>query len=184
MIRERIKILQKFLSRITSIISVNYAHPSTAKVQVSLQNFLGIDEMVLKRFYAIEIAMQKKPRFLIFRMIECYAQSIFCLRIMERVVDSFVGAIISQDIDESEVSAEKSQEILNSLGSFINNLQSIIVDSIHNDAKLIALSKNFIPECITYLSESPAMIQNRYFFQLNEKFKKGLLTFYNVTGRN
>lgn len=164
MIRERIKILQKFLSRISSIISVNYAHPSTAKVQIALQNFLGIDEMVLKRFYAIELAMQKKSRFLIFRMIECYTQSIFCLRIMERVIDSFVGALISEEIDESDVSSEKSQEMLDSLGAFINNLQSIVIDSIHNDAKLIALSKNFTPECIKYLSESPAMIQSRYLF--------------------
>ena len=164
LINKRVKVLQKFLFKIASIISVSYSHPATTKVTLALQNFLGIDESMLKRFYAIESAMQKNCRFLIFRKVECYVQSLFCLRIMERVIDSFVNPLCTQEIDEEDFSLEKSQEVTESLNGFINNLQTIIVDSIYEDAKLIALRYNFSPECIKYLGEtSGPSSPNRYF---------------------
>lgn len=90
MVDERVLLLQKFLRKISSIISVNYNHHTTPKVHLALQNFLGVDEKRLCKFYAMDRAMRKKRRFHIVRMIETFVQSVLCLHIMDRVVSSFV----------------------------------------------------------------------------------------------
>lgn len=57
MIVERQQVLQKFLRRISSLVCVNSLHPSTARVQLALQQFLVVGE----RMHSIQI-MEAKPK--------------------------------------------------------------------------------------------------------------------------
>jgi len=163
MIEERTLMLQKYLRKISSIISVNYTHPTTPKIHLALQSFVGIDEKLLNKFYVIDRMLRRRRRFHVIRMIETLIQSIMCLHIMDRVVASFCDQFKAEIADSAEdEGADEATRIaagvsrLAALRAFIDNLQSILFESLYEDCRLVALRYEFKPECVKHLRESAA----------------------------
>ena len=118
-----------------------------------------MDERRLFRFYSIDNAMQQSRRrkFHVIRMVEMFIQSVLCLHIMDRVVTSFIDQF-SSDVNECLNEGEEDRMLdigpkcLQDLKSFIENIFTILFDSLYEDCKMVALRYDFEPECTSTLS--------------------------------
>ena len=129
-IYERIINLQKFLTELNRLLTINSLHPSTLRLQLALQYFLEISE----HWYSI-IGLEKLSNNIIRNNLQCYIHSILLIKSMNKVIDIFIDNFYEDSIQDSNRvwTIKSSHEILFSVRDYINNLQNVIYDGIYLD---------------------------------------------------
>eukprot|EP01038_Epipyxis_sp_PR26KG_P017045 gene17045-23439_t len=84
-VEERLKILHKFLRKLSSLICINSLHPSTTRVQLALQRFLNIDDHIESIMYH-----EANINSLQSRLVQVYVHSIMQMSIMEKIATGFI----------------------------------------------------------------------------------------------
>eukprot|EP01035_Chromulina_nebulosa_P018930 gene18930-24737_t len=133
-IMERITLLQKFLRRVSSLVTLNSLHPSTARVQLALQNFLDVSDY----WYAI-IVLEKRPKVVLKNMIQVYIHSILQMSIMDKVMTSFLENFFEESLDDitrkpDDWNEELGRSILYQVRDYIDNLQNVLYDGLCDDS--------------------------------------------------
>lgn len=162
MITERLELLQKFLRRISSLVCVNSLHPSTARVQLALQQFLlvndRLDSIQLLEAQTTTASPHEPPSprhipRLNTNMVQVYVHSVMQMAIMDRVLMGFTENFLSDSENDSNVkwTEEKGRQVLMTLRDFMDNLQQVMEDGIGDDCvdisrKLRAMAEKRAPK--------------------------------------
>ena len=81
MVSERVDLLQKFLRKVSSLVCINSLHPSTAKVQLALQQFLEVTD----RMDNIAILESRQPTMSEKNMVQVFVHSVMQMACLDKV---------------------------------------------------------------------------------------------------
>jgi hypothetical protein len=88
MVSERVDLLQKFLRKVSSLVCINSLHPSTAKVQLALQQFLEVTD----RMDNIAILESRQPTMSEKNMVQVFVHSVMQMACLDKVCACRRGA--------------------------------------------------------------------------------------------
>lgn len=126
---------RKFLRELSSILCMNSFHPSTTKVQLAFQDFLGVTAQ-MPRLLRKERAMIVD---LVRNTVEVYVHSILHMRVMDPVLYGHVDRFLDKCSQETghwkaaSWTEAQGKKLLNELADFITNLQDVIAEGIAED---------------------------------------------------
>ena len=151
-VSERLNLLQKFLRKISSLVCLNSLHPSTARVQMALQQFLEVNVRV-----ETILLLEKRPGMAVNNMVQVYMHSVLQMTVMDKVLCGFIDnfQVEGEEDDKVEWNPDKGKLVLNSVKDFIDNLQSVLFDGICDDCiDIIAKYKSICEESISKINRS------------------------------
>ncbi len=129
-VNERLNSLQKFIRKISSIACNNSSHPSTTRVQAALHYFLDIHDHI-DNIQILEMTSISPVR----DMTQVFIHSVLQLSIMDKVLCGFIDNFIEESSKDNEVKWNdiEVRKVLSNVRDFIDNLQAVFSDGLHND---------------------------------------------------
>lgn len=134
---ERCYLLQKFLRKVSSLVCVNSLHPSTARVQLALQNFLELGER--ERVEHIH-ELEQRNRTGLKNMVQVYVHSVMQMAVMDKVLSGFLDNFDDDSADDARRTwtEEEGKKVLFGFRDFVDNLQGVLYDGIGDECLLVA----------------------------------------------
>lgn len=134
---ERCYLLQKFLRKVSSLVCVNSLHPSTARVQLALQNFLELGER--ERLEHINELEQRNGAGLK-NMVQVYVHSVMQMAVMDKVLSGFLDNFDDDSAEDARRgwSEEEGKKLLFGFRDFVDNLQGVLYDGIGDECLAVA----------------------------------------------
>jgi DNA-binding FrmR family transcriptional regulator len=155
---ERLNLLQKFMRRISSIAALNTFHPSTARLQLLLQQFLDVSE----HHYAITVLEKRPITSFSKNMVQAYLQSVLQLSVMDKVLTSFIDNFYEDANEDEKLGLNDwnpmiGRAIIKSVKEYIDNLQNVLYDGLYEDCidilRQIEQDRNIVSASATALLE-------------------------------
>jgi Vacuolar sorting protein 9 (VPS9) domain len=150
MIFERLDLLQKFLRRVSSLVCVNSLHPSTAKVQLALQQFLEVADHLEDASISGPLSgpisgahahspFKLPPAVAEINTVQVFIHSVMQLTVMDKVLSGFVDNF--NDTHSLEAFQAKRRQpteadgraALNAMKEFVDNLETVLYDALVDD---------------------------------------------------
>lgn len=167
--------LEHFLRSLCSMIYRGNVHPAIAEVAIHVQSFLGCDDEqyhdvrppchIIHGSDSTRSSIEAQTaRFHLKRSLQLYTYRVFLLSAMSQMVDSFVDTVRSrapglQEIESLEAQGRsslktKALDDLTQIQSFLDSLQSLILDCCMEDFQSIAQREEY--QAIHDASSSPS----------------------------
>ena len=134
---ERCYLLQKFLRKVSSLVCVNSLHPSTARVQLALQNFLELGERErLEHIHDLELRNNAGVK----NMVQVYVHSVMQMAVMDKVLSGFLDNFDDDSEEDARKawSEEEGRAVLFAFRDFIDNLQNVLYEGIGDECLAVA----------------------------------------------
>lgn len=166
-VNERLILLQKFLRKISSLVCLNSLHPSTARVQMALQQFLDVNIRV-----DTILLLEKRPGLAVNNMVQVYMHSVLQMSVMDKVLCGYIDNFHFEGEEDEKVewTPEKGRVVLNSVKDFIDNLQSVLFDGICDDCiDIITKYKTICDETMSKSKPNQLYDENNDEMKLDEQ---------------
>jgi hypothetical protein len=130
LIQDRLNVLQKFLRRVAGIITLNSHHPSTIKLQLTLQRFVSV-EMHLDMI----VLGESNPILHLIKTVEVFLHNVLHMTFMDRVLQGFVDAYMGSPIDDihRNWTEEEGSKVAEEQKEFLDRLQNFLFDALFDD---------------------------------------------------
>jgi hypothetical protein len=130
LIQDRLNVLQKFLRRIAGIITLNSHHPSTIKLQLTLQRFVSV-EMHLDMI----VLGESNPTLHLIKTVEVFLHNVLHMTFMDRVLQGFVDAYMGNPIDDihRKWTEAEGAKVAEEQKGFLDRLQNFLFEALFDD---------------------------------------------------
>jgi hypothetical protein len=130
-VEERVKMLQNFLRRISSLVCINSLHPSTARIQLALQRFVGVEERL-----ELIAAGEAESEHNYVRILQTFVHSVMQMTVMDKVITGFIDAFVNPNMASDIVKAWTEEEgvaVAEELRGFMDHLQGFLFNCLFHD---------------------------------------------------
>jgi hypothetical protein len=142
LVPERLPMLQRFLRSICSATTRNEYHPSTIKIQLTLQHFLAVEE----KLHIMTIQDTDWQLSTLARYVQVYLHTVMHMAVMDKVVHGFVDSFMAhqiEDVSQTWTTADCDSVCLE-LRNFLEHVQHFLFDC-------------FFEDCMDLINRHPAL---------------------------
>jgi hypothetical protein len=140
-ITERVRLLNKFLRRTSSLLCVNSLHPTTSNVHRAIQDFLDCplhQQAIVRReresceHENADAAMEGYTQ----ARLQEFVHGVMQMQVMDRILDTFLDNFSAEAATDARrsYSMDAAKEFLYDLRDFMNNLHGIMVEGLSADS--------------------------------------------------